>query len=166
MDQSSSVISHADAALYITFFPNLNAEPIPLPITAPRSVFVCANSLVVSDKVVHARTRYNLRFFEISVAARVLAHQLGISVGAKERVSMREVVGRWAGENAEVKELEPQALKKALEELGRKIDGLKLVESDGSDGTETGVTLDEMIRLSGMNEAEFREVYLSRVDGA
>ncbi|KLO11436.1 galactokinase gal [Schizopora paradoxa] len=164
MDQSSSVISHADAALYITFFPSLDAEPIPLPITAPRSVFVCANSLVVSDKVVHARTRYNLRFFEISVAARVLAHQLGVSVGAKERVSMREVVGRWAGENVAEKELEPHLLKKALEELGGKIDGIKLVESDGEDGAEVGVTLEEMIRLSGMTEDDFRDVYMSNVD--
>lgn len=166
MDQSSSVITHADAALYITFFPSLNAEPIPLPITAPRSVFVCANSLVVSDKVVHARTRYNLRFFEISVAARVLAHQLGVSVGAKERVSMREVVGRWAGENVAEKDLEPHLLKKALEELGGKIDGMKLVESDGEDGAEVGVTLEEMIRLSGMTEDDFRDVYMSNVDGA
>jgi len=164
MDQSSSVISQADSALYITLFPGLHAEPIPLPITAPRSVFVCANSLVVSDKVVHARTRYNLRFFEIGVAARVLARQLSVSVGTAERVSMREVVGRWAGEKEGEGELGPEALKKALEELGGKIDGLKLVESDGTDGTETGVTLEEMIQLSGMADSDFRDVYLSKVD--
>jgi len=164
MDQSSSVISHTDAALYITFFPVLHAEPIPLPLTAPRSVFVCANSLVVSDKVVHARTRYNLRFFEIGVAARVLALQLGVKAGPKEWVSMREVVGRWAGEKDGDGELEPGQLKKALEELGGRIEGLKLVDSDGSDGTETGVTLDEMIQLSGMFESDFRNVYLSKVN--
>ena len=52
MDQSASVISTPDSALYISFFPALSAEPITLPITSPRSVFVCANSLVVSDKAV------------------------------------------------------------------------------------------------------------------
>ncbi len=126
MDQSSSVISHTDAALYITFFPALHAEPIPLPLTAPRSVFVCANSLVVSDKVVHARTRYNLRFFEIGVAARVLARQLGVKAGPKEWVSMREVVGRWAGEKDGDGELEPGQLRKALEELEGELKGSNL----------------------------------------
>lgn len=54
MDQAASVISTPYSALYITFFPALSAEPIPLPTsrTKPRAVFVCANSLVISDKVV------------------------------------------------------------------------------------------------------------------
>lgn len=56
MDQAASVIATPHSALYITFFPSLSAEPIPLPTprTIPRAVFVCANSLVVSDKAVGA----------------------------------------------------------------------------------------------------------------
>jgi len=55
------------------------------------------------------------------------------------------------------KDLELWALKEAL---GRRIDVLKLVESDGNDGTETGMALDEMIQLSGMTENDFRWMVL------
>lgn len=169
MDQSASVISSANSALYISFFPRLAAEPIPLPITSPLSVFVCANSLVVSDKVVHARTRYNLRAFESLVAARVLANKLGVEVGRGEKVTLREFLGRWLlgvkeGLGQE-KEVGVEELKAGLEKIGEKLDVLKLVEGDGSDGTEVGVTLDEMIELSGLSPEEFRDVYLSWANG-
>ena len=164
MDQSSSVISQADSALYITFFPSLAASPIRIPITTPYrpGVFVCANSLVVSDKVVHAKTRYNLRFFEILVSARILARILGVAIGEKEPVTMREVVGRWLGGDTN---LDVPTLKKGLEDLAGRISVMKLVDSDGSDGTETGVTLDEMITLTGMSKEDFEEVYLSNASG-
>ncbi len=55
----------------------------------------------------------------------MLARQLGVKAGPKEWVSMREVVGRWAGEKDGDGELEPGQLKKALEELGGRIEGLK-----------------------------------------
>ena len=54
MDQAASVTSLPTSALYISFYPAFSVEPVPLPITRtqPRAVFVCANSGVVSDKVV------------------------------------------------------------------------------------------------------------------
>ena len=57
MDQSASILSVPNSALYITFFPQLEAELVTLPTTIPgtqeeEAVFVVANSLVVSDKVV------------------------------------------------------------------------------------------------------------------
>lgn len=54
MDQAASVTSLPTSALYISFFPYFSSEPVLLPITrtTPKAVFVCANSLVVSDKVV------------------------------------------------------------------------------------------------------------------
>lgn len=56
LDQAASVICTPHSAIFVDFFPRLSAEPIPLPTprTIPRAVFVCANSLVVSDKVVSA----------------------------------------------------------------------------------------------------------------
>ncbi|KAI0755711.1 hypothetical protein C8Q74DRAFT_1373465 [Fomes fomentarius] len=90
---------HASLRNYVTFYPNLAAEPIPLPTprTIPRAAFVCANSLVVSDKAVStypsplhllrfatdllstaAKFHYNLRVVETLVRARVLAHILGL----------------------------------------------------------------------------------------
>ncbi|THH04866.1 hypothetical protein EW145_g5207 [Phellinidium pouzarii] len=163
MDQSSSVISNADSALYITFFPHLSAEPIPLPITSPRSVFVCANSLVVSDKVVHSRTRYNLRVVESLACARVLAHRLGVPIGETEKLTLREFLDRWLGVK-KGEEIDADALKKGLEYIGKELDVLKLAESDGSNGTEIGVTLEEMIEMSGLSAEVFKKVYLSWVD--
>ncbi|KAL5526350.1 GAL1 [Sanghuangporus sanghuang] len=160
MDQSASVISSAEAALYITFYPHLAAEPIPLPITSPRSVFVCANSLVVSDKVVHAPTRYNLRAFESLVAARVLSHQLGVRIGQKEKPTLREFLNRWLGA-PDGTEISTDELKRGLEKIAEKLGVLKLVNSDGSDGTQIGVTKDEMVKLSGMSAEDFDEVYMS-----
>ncbi|KAF8326711.1 hypothetical protein F5887DRAFT_1084359 [Amanita rubescens] len=64
----------------------------------PKSVFVCANSLVVSDKAVTAKHRYNLRVVETLIGARILA---------------REVVGRFAGEEDET-ELSVEELQETL----------------------------------------------------
>ena len=164
MDQSSSIISDADSALFISFYPKLAAEPIPLPRTSPRSVFVCANSLVVSDKVVHSKTRYNLRSFESFVAARVLAKQFGVRVGEREKITLREFLDRWLGVK-EGEELSPTDLLEALKNIEGKLDGLKPVDSDGSDGTQVGVTLDEMINLTGMDSRDFQDVYLSWANG-
>ena len=168
MDQSASIISSALSALYVSFFPSLQATPIPLPITSPRSVFVCANSLVVSDKVVHSRTRYNLRVVETLVAARILARHLGLPIDKEQKITLREVLGLWAksekGGNLLVDD-DVEALKTALEKIGDHLECLKLHPGDGSDGSEVGVTMEEMIDLSGLDPATFHKVYLSWVDG-
>jgi len=176
MDQAASVISTTNSALYVSFFPRLSAQPIPLPgastiststststLNQTRAVFVCANSLVVSDKLVHARTRYNLRVVETLVAARVLARRLNISVGDKEKVTLREVLGRVMGENVENGEdMDLDVLKQGLERMGAEVELLKPKLRDHG---EEGVTLEEMIEWSGLSEDLFREVYLSWVDG-
>jgi hypothetical protein len=175
MDQAASVISTPNSALYVSFFPRLSAEPIPLPgasrVSAPATstttslppgaVIVCANSLVVSDKLVHARTRYNLRVVETLVAARVLARKLSIPIADREKVTLREVLGRVVGEDAaRAKDLDLNILKEGLKRMEREVEVLKA----GNDG-EDGVTLKEMIDWSGLSEELFREVYLSWVDG-
>lgn len=152
------MISTPDSALYIYFFPTLSVEPIPLPITSPRSVFVCANSLVVSDKVVHSKTRYNLRAFETLVAARVLANKLGVEIGKEEKLTLREFLDRWLGVQ-KGQELGINELMAGIKSIEQHLNVLKLVEGDETVG-ETGVTLDEMIRLSGMDAATFDKVYL------
>ncbi|KAG6370757.1 hypothetical protein JVT61DRAFT_10959 [Boletus reticuloceps] len=104
MDQAASVISLAGSALYVSFFPKLSAETIPLPGPRPEypscqsATLVCANSLVVSDKAVHAKYQYNLRVVESLGAARVLAVRLGVNVDPRERITLREVMARHMGE--------------------------------------------------------------------
>ncbi|KAI0950666.1 hypothetical protein AcW1_007917 [Taiwanofungus camphoratus] len=165
MDQAASVIATPHSALYITFFPSLSAEPIPLPTprTIPRAVFVCANSLVVSDKAVGARTRYNLRVVETLVGARVLARRLGLTLSPHERPTLREVFGRWLGV-AETKggpaTLDVAALRAGLERILPEVEKLKPGKADGQEG----VTLQEMVEWSGLDERQFKELYLSWVD--
>ena len=161
MDQAASVMSNAQSALYITFHPRLSAEPIPLPITSPRSVYVCANSLVVADKVVSSKYRYNLRVVETLVAARILARRLRISVGKTEKVTLKQVVDRFLGiPDGQV--VDPTTLKRGLEHIIVEADGLK--QGDDTDD-DTGLTLEEMVELSGLTQKEFYKLYLSWVDG-
>ncbi|CAB5217028.1 unnamed protein product [Rhizophagus irregularis] len=69
MDQTVSIFSLKDHASYIKFLPSLTATPIKLPSVNPSIVFVVANSLITSDKVVTAPTNYNLRVVETKLAA-------------------------------------------------------------------------------------------------
>lgn len=159
MDQAASVMSDPSSALYISFYPSLEASAVPLPSGA---VFVCANSLVVADKAVGAKRGYNLRVVETLVGARILANSLNIPLGPADKTTYREVAGRYAGylegDRMDVKELE-----KVLLELEGKLDVLKpsLVQGD-----QLGVTMEEMIQMSGLSKDAFHDVYLSWVEGA
>ncbi|EIN10114.1 Galactokinase [Punctularia strigosozonata HHB-11173 SS5] len=146
------------------------------------AVFVCANSLVVSDKVVSSKFRYNLRVVETLVAARALGRILGVPLdktGVREKITLREVLGRWLGVE-ETKggdaEIDVQTLKEGLKKISAECERLKPTtsplsgtvpggtESFADDSAQLGVTLDEMIALSGLSPAEFQETYLSWVD--
>ena len=169
MDQAASVISTANSALYVSFFPHLSAQPIHLPGSIPttshqiRALFVCAYSMVISVKVVHARTRYNLRVVETLVAARVLARKQNIPVDEREKVTLREVLGRAVGEDLEKDEdMDMVKLKEGLEEM---VEVVEVLKPSSVDDSEEGVTLEEMIGLSGLSESVFKEVYLSWVAG-
>ncbi len=158
MDQAASVISDPSSALYISFYHALAAFPVPLP---PKSVFVCANSLVISDKAVTAKHRYNLRVVETLVGARILAKELGIPITDTERITFREVVGRFAGEEDET-ELSIEELQEALEAVIPKLEVLK-PKHHREDG-QLGLTMEEMIYMSGLAQPIFEDVYLSWVD--
>ncbi|KAF9473802.1 galactokinase gal [Pholiota conissans] len=157
MDQAASVMSDPSSALYITFFPSLSASVVPVPAHA---VFVCANSLVVSDKVLTAKRGYNLRVVETLVGAYILAKSVGIQIGDKDKITYREVVGRFAGETPG-EDMGSDALEKAITELEPKLDVLK---PENSENGQLGVTMDEMIRMTGLTQEVFHEVYLSWVD--
>ncbi|KAJ2932504.1 hypothetical protein H1R20_g4582, partial [Candolleomyces eurysporus] len=166
MDQAASVMSDPASALYISFYPELQASPVPIP---PRVVFVCANSLVVSDKAVTAKRCYNLRVVETLAAARILARSLGVDVGDKERVTLRQVVGRYYGEvESSGKTLDAERLAEALREVLPKLGILKpgahKDDADNATRVRSGVTLQEMIEMSGLDPEVFHEVYLSWIE--
>jgi len=154
MDQAASVISDTGSALYITFHPKLAAEPIPVPLSSDHDhnpVFVIANSLVVSDKAVSAKTQYNLRVLETLAAARILAKKLEVQVENTEKVTMKEVLDRWAGGVTE----NPIKLKDGLTRILSTVDLLKV-----SDGQES-MTMEEMVTATGLTNTEFHDLYLS-----
>lgn len=157
MDQAASVMSDTSSALYITFYPTLTASAVPLPI---RAVFVCANSLVVADKASSAKRGYNLRVVETLVSARILANSLGLKIGEKDRITLREVAGKFAGEiNGEA--IGAELLETTLMVLEDKLEVLKPNKSvDG----ELGLTMTEMIEKSGLPRDVFHEVFLSWVE--
>ncbi|PPQ92591.1 hypothetical protein CVT25_007283 [Psilocybe cyanescens] len=157
MDQAASVMSDPSSALYITFYPTLHATAVPLP---GRAVFVIANSLVVSDKALSAKRGYNLRVVETLVGARILAKSLGLKIEAKDRITLREVAGKFTGEKYG-EDMGPDGLENALAELEHKLEVLK--PNKVVDG-QLGVTMDEMIKMSGLSKDIFDEVYLSWVD--
>jgi galactokinase len=166
MDQAASVISTSNSALYISFYPALSAQPIELPTERgdPPAIFVIANSLMVSDKAVSAKTQYNLRVVETLVGARILANRLGVGIGHTEKVTFREVLGRWISEDEKEsgREVEVEKLKEGLERILVEVEGLRPPPDE--DG-QLGVTLEEMIRSSGLPEPEFHQLYLSWVEG-
>jgi galactokinase len=162
MDQAASVLSLFEHALYISFHPKLSPNPIPLPTSKsdPPTSFVIANSLKVADKAVSAKIHYNLRVVETLVGARVLAKGLGIKVGDTEKVTLREVLDRWAGIEVE---------KDGNEDVGKLRDALKLIDEKvesilGAGNGKNGLTFDEMVQASGLSVGKFKEVYLSWVE--
>ncbi|KIK97469.1 hypothetical protein PAXRUDRAFT_824902 [Paxillus rubicundulus Ve08.2h10] len=168
MDQAASVISLAGSALYVSFFPKLCAEPIPLPGPQPDSpdlpsaIFVCANSLVVSDKAVHAKYQYNLRVVESLGAARVLAVRLGVEVGTREKITLRGVMARFMNEPLDHIDEDVRKVKDGLKRMVKEVECLR---PDGAeDGDQLGVTLETMIEWSGMGDELFKDVYLSWVE--
>lgn len=165
MDQAASVLSLADHALYISFHPNLSPHMIPLPTSQSKltpTCFVIANSLKVADKAVSAKIHYNLRVVETLVGARVLARGLGVKVGGGEKVTLREVLDRWAGIEVDkaTGEEDIEKLRKALEAIGEKVESVL-----GAGSGKEGLTLEEMIEASGLSKEEFHQVYLSWVEG-
>ncbi|KAI5462868.1 ribosomal protein S5 domain 2-type protein [Mariannaea sp. PMI_226] len=72
MDQAASVFSEQGAALYVSFSPELAAQPIKFPPTNPELCFVIVQSFVTSNKQVTGPIHYNLRVVEVSMAAAYL----------------------------------------------------------------------------------------------
>ena len=80
MDQSASVFSVKGDALSVSFSPQLQAEAIPFPKVHPPITFMIAQSFVTSDKHITAPRCYNLRVVECTLAAEMMAKDLGVEL--------------------------------------------------------------------------------------
>ncbi|KAJ6620060.1 GHMP kinase [Mycena sp. CBHHK59/15] len=156
MDQAASVMSVPSSVLYITFYPSLSASPTPLP---GKFCFP-----PVSDKALTAKKGYNLRVVETLVGARALALKLGVPVGAKEKITLREVVGKLMAETdvgPGGNGMDVDALMAVLQRMEAAVEQLK---PPASTDPHFGATLEEMVEMSGLSAEEFHEVYLSWVE--
>lgn len=158
MDQSASILSNSGAALYISFYPSLNADPTPFPYTTPPSVFVVANSLVISNKAETGKFRYNLRVVETLVGARMLAKVLGLAIDLTRRKTYREVLGEWWTSLGNVDD--EASLKDAILNL---LESGHLERLKGKE--QEDVTLDEMVERTSLTREEFYDIFLSWVTG-
>lgn len=92
------------------------------------------------------------------MAARVLARHLDVPVLKTEKVTLKQVLGRFYG-FSDSDEIGPIELLKCLERIIPEVDRLKMGDPD------VGFTLEEMVEASGLTREEFHELYLSWVDG-
>ncbi|CAG8483044.1 3076_t:CDS:2 [Acaulospora morrowiae] len=145
MDQTASIFSQNEHALYIQFLPTLTAMPIKLPSINPPIAFVIANSLVTADKVVTAPIHYNLRVVETKLAA----YDLGITLFGKECVNLRQVCDLHSQTN-EVKASNLEYLSEFLEKHHP--------ESNKRDG----YSLDELTKLLNLSESEIQAMFLTK----
>lgn len=76
MDQAASVFSERGSALFVSFAPSFSARPVFFPKTNPELVFLVAQSFVTSNKQETGPIHYNLRVFEVTLAAAVLNAKL------------------------------------------------------------------------------------------
>lgn len=133
----------------------------------------------ISNDRTGAKTRYNLRVVETLVAARILARVLELTPATTNpRFTLREVLSAYL-HTKEVKgqatpALTPENLIIGLRRLLLECESIKPaelrkrfnVETSSEENVEQlGLTMQEMITFSGLDEAEFNEVYLSWVDG-
>jgi galactokinase len=81
MDQAASIFSSRGFLLYCQFWPEFEAEHVPVPQSDPELTFLVAQSFVTSDKAVTAPKHYNLRVVEVTLAAVVLAklHEISLN---------------------------------------------------------------------------------------
>ena len=80
MDQAASVLSLPGDALSVSFCPTLHAEPVAFPPLPSPITFLIAQSFVAADKALSAPTCYNLRVVECTLAARVMAAALHLTL--------------------------------------------------------------------------------------
>lgn len=96
MDQAISCLGQRGHAFYITFTPELCAQPVKIHGMDPAGgaseemggySFVVANSGVVAQKAVDATTRYNKRVVECALAAKLIGKKLALDGWQRVRVA-------------------------------------------------------------------------------
>lgn len=172
MDQSASIFSIPNHALYISFYPELRVRPTKLPQSTPDHTFVIVNTLVVSDKKVTGPVNYNLRVVETRMAARALAKSLGLesAKGAGCR-DLRGVLESFFSENGRDSQLQIEmenstAVQETLENSGEEAARIRVLEEKvealyTSSALRAGLGREKVEELTGYTGEEFDKEFLS-----
>lgn len=161
MDQSVSVFGVPDHAIFVSFVPTLDTEPIRLPGGGDEAfAFVVSNTLVASDKKVSGPVQYNLRVVETRLAAAVLGRALGVDANLQHlrpsyRNTLRAVAdayfasqpGAWDTllQDAQVRQVHEMYGKEAAQLQGM----LRLVDEHLPDKGLSRSELEQATQLSG-----------------
>ncbi|CED85312.1 galactokinase gal [Phaffia rhodozyma] len=158
MDQAASVMGSVDSALYISFFPALEATQVPMPQSAR---FVISNTLETHNLFNSGKIHYNLRVVESSIAGLFFAKHLSLSISSPAsaqsepfRPTLRQLVQQYITERGADLSLE-EAIRTILKHLD---------EALGLDGkAEIGWTWKEIKEHAkdkcGLDEEQFERVY-------
>ena len=155
LDQASSVCSSLGNVLQFSFYPKLDAGPIPIPKTDPPITLMIAESFVVSNKYVTAPVCYNLRVVEVTLAAEYIAAELGLTLpqdAGPLGTSLRGLQETYfASENAP---------SESLDEQGRLKHMLTLVEKFLPDSN--GYDREQIASKLKMSVKELEEHYMTK----
>ncbi|CDS82431.1 related to GAL1-galactokinase [Sporisorium scitamineum] len=172
MDQSASIFSIPNHALYISFYPSLAVQPTRFPPSTPTHTFVIVNTLVVSDKKVTGPVNYNLRVVETRMAARALAKSLDLKAakGSSCR-DLRGVLETYFEENGGAGRLQIEmetsaAVKATLEKSGEEAARIKVLEEKvealyATPDLKAGLKRSQVGQLTGYAGDEFEKEFLS-----
>ena len=170
MDQAVSVFGVRDHAIYVSFVPSLETQPVRLPGAQNEAfAFVVSNTLVVSDKKVSGPVQYNLRVVETRLAAALLAQALGVDADVPDlkpsyRNTLRAVADAYFATQPEAWNalLQDQDIKAVHETLGKEAAQLQamllLVDKHIP---RTGITREELENKLQLTSDAFHEKFLS-----
>ena len=151
MDQAASVFGQKDKAVFVEFAPELKGTTVKFP--DDNVAFVIANSGVNADKHDTAPENYNLRVVETTLAAEILAKELGLG-----ELKSRDGFGGTLQEVVQ-KYFEGKGLKEdeKLENFQKVVDDV--FKGDGE------YTRSELADMMGMKESDLVEKYMTRFEG-
>jgi galactokinase len=162
MDQVASVFSLRGSATYVSFVPELKAEPVKFPSTKPELTFLVAQSFVKSFKAVTAPICYNLRVVECTLASSVLAKLIGLKreLPADQsplQISLRGFQNTYFEEKSGIKD----NLKTNIKDFQAQLEKLiELVEEYLPQ--KEGYTREEIAGILGISLEELNQQYMSR----
>lgn len=156
MDQSASIFGEKLNALLVSFVPDLNVTKFTFPETDPKIAFVVANSLVAANKHETGPVNYNLRVVEVTLAANMMAAQLGFKLandGNLQAGTLRGVMEQYFGDKKKFGEKNLAQSREMLEEMAQLVEKL-LPKKDG-------YTTEEVATMLKCTPEQLKEKYMT-----